>query len=370
MPFDALSANASEMVPVGAIDSRWLLRRPCWRIAFLISSGRRDANRGADEVRVDVESRERTLVLRDLHRRQVRGVAHRFGDPRRHRTPFVGVVAQVEHDQRVAEAGEAQADAPLVHRLLALLRQRPFGDVEHVVEHPHGDRNRRREAVEIELRVGRERVAHEAREIDAAEVAAAVGGQRLFATVVDFKAVGIERVDVCNGDVVDVFMAIIFDGCNGRRETLAVELASIIQERGLQSHRLVSVCKSDPFGKNLEIVPGNRKFVLRLRRICVQPASPVRHRPDLRGPTLAIKRRHDAETKQHSLRGLQQAFIALRQANADAFLLRALDRSISIEQSTQNASDEGRATALDLGGQSLVTTAHSPRFRKPEERYG
>ncbi len=46
MPLDALSAKASEMVPVGAIDSRWLLRMPCVRIAPLISSGRREAKRG------------------------------------------------------------------------------------------------------------------------------------------------------------------------------------------------------------------------------------------------------------------------------------------------------------------------------------
>ena len=48
MPFDALSANASEIVPVGAIDSRWLLRMPCARIASWIGSGRRDAKRGDD----------------------------------------------------------------------------------------------------------------------------------------------------------------------------------------------------------------------------------------------------------------------------------------------------------------------------------
>ncbi len=47
MPFDALSAKAREIVPVGAIESRWLLRMPCARIAVLIASGSRDANRGA-----------------------------------------------------------------------------------------------------------------------------------------------------------------------------------------------------------------------------------------------------------------------------------------------------------------------------------
>jgi len=38
-----LSAKASEIVPVGAIDKRCELRRPCWRIALLISAGRRAA---------------------------------------------------------------------------------------------------------------------------------------------------------------------------------------------------------------------------------------------------------------------------------------------------------------------------------------
>ena len=35
MPFEALSAKASEMVPVGAIDSRCELRSPCLRISVL-----------------------------------------------------------------------------------------------------------------------------------------------------------------------------------------------------------------------------------------------------------------------------------------------------------------------------------------------
>ena len=30
MPLEALSAKARLMVPVGAMDSRWLLRRPCF----------------------------------------------------------------------------------------------------------------------------------------------------------------------------------------------------------------------------------------------------------------------------------------------------------------------------------------------------
>ena len=137
MPFDALSAKASEIVPVGAIDSRWLLRMPCARIAALIVSGRREANRGAARYCSTSSSGNAPFSLRDLHRRRVRGVAHRLGDARGHRAALGGVVAQVELDQRVAEAGEAQPDAALGHRLLLLLRQRPGGHLEHVVQHPH-----------------------------------------------------------------------------------------------------------------------------------------------------------------------------------------------------------------------------------------
>ena len=44
MPLLALSAKANEMVPVGAMLNKWLLRRPYWEMAALMASGRRDAN--------------------------------------------------------------------------------------------------------------------------------------------------------------------------------------------------------------------------------------------------------------------------------------------------------------------------------------
>ncbi len=43
MPFEALSAKARLIVPVGAIDKRWLLRIPPSRISSRISSGSRSA---------------------------------------------------------------------------------------------------------------------------------------------------------------------------------------------------------------------------------------------------------------------------------------------------------------------------------------
>jgi hypothetical protein len=64
MPFEALSANARLIVPVGAIDSRWLLRMPCLRICALMSSGSRAAKLVPDQVQVGVEQRERAALPR------------------------------------------------------------------------------------------------------------------------------------------------------------------------------------------------------------------------------------------------------------------------------------------------------------------
>ena len=91
------------------------------------------------------------------------------------------VVAQPEHHQRIAEAGEAQTDAPLGARLVVLLRQRPHGGVEHVVEHAHRDLHHVDEGVVAKARARLERRVDEEREVDRAEAAAAVGGQRLLA---------------------------------------------------------------------------------------------------------------------------------------------------------------------------------------------
>ena len=46
MPPDALLAKASEIVPVGAIDSRCELRMPLARIPFFSCSGKREAQCG------------------------------------------------------------------------------------------------------------------------------------------------------------------------------------------------------------------------------------------------------------------------------------------------------------------------------------
>jgi hypothetical protein len=68
--------------------------------------------------------------------------------------------------QRVAQAGEAESDAPLVARFFLLAFQRPGGHVEDVVEHPGGDLDDFTERFEIELGLVAEGMLDEQREVD------------------------------------------------------------------------------------------------------------------------------------------------------------------------------------------------------------
>ena len=140
MPPEALPAKASEIVPVGAIDSRCELRMPC--AADLGLDLVRQA-RGAVRLRqelVGVEQREGAFLARILDRRGIGRVAHRARDVGRQCARLLAVVAQAQHRQRVAEPGEAEPDAALVRRFLRLLGQRPQRGVEHVVERADRDR--------------------------------------------------------------------------------------------------------------------------------------------------------------------------------------------------------------------------------------
>jgi len=175
MPFEALSAKASEIVPVGAIESRWLLR-----------------------ILLGVEQREGAFFPGELDRRGVGLVAHRLGDPRAQVARLVGVVAQSQHDERVAEPGEAESYAALGARLGLLLLQWPYGRVEHVVEHAHRWAHHFSECLEVEARPRAEGLAHERRQVDRAEAAAAVGRKRLLSAGVGrFDSFTVRKVVVC-----------------------------------------------------------------------------------------------------------------------------------------------------------------------------
>ena len=108
------------------------------------------------------------------------------------RARLVGVVAQLQHDQRVAQPGEAEPHPPLGHRLGVLLLQRPGGDVEYVVQHAGRDLHHLGEALVVERGLVAEGLAHEAGQVDRAQAAAAVGRQRLLGAGVG----GLDRLAV------------------------------------------------------------------------------------------------------------------------------------------------------------------------------
>ena len=90
-------------------------------------------------------------------------------------------VAHAEQRDRGAEAEEAHAVTAFAHDLVALLRQRQAVDVDDVVEHARENLDDLAELVPVEVRVIAERRRDELREIDRAEQARPVGGQRLLA---------------------------------------------------------------------------------------------------------------------------------------------------------------------------------------------
>ena len=137
MPFDALSANARLTVPVGAMDSKWLLRMPSRRIAVLDVVGQARSECAVFQITFRVEERKRAAFARQFDRSAIRFVAHQPRDAHREFAAFGRVVAHAQHHERIAETGEADADAPLGARLIVLLWQRPQRDVEHVVEKAH-----------------------------------------------------------------------------------------------------------------------------------------------------------------------------------------------------------------------------------------
>ncbi len=129
---------------------------------------------------IGVETGERTTLLRQPHRGRIGGIAHGAGDACRPPARRLAVVAQTQHDQRIPQASETEADAALAAGLFALFGQRPRGQIEHVVQHAHRDRHHPDQALDVEVGGGFERPLDQSREVDRAQAAGAVRRQRLL----------------------------------------------------------------------------------------------------------------------------------------------------------------------------------------------
>jgi hypothetical protein len=151
--FDAVRRVVGEREADGAgrRDRQQVRVAQAVRADLLLHLGRQARREvAARQVEIGIEQREGAAFLREFDAREIGAVAHELGDACRHRARLDRVVAQLQHDQRVAEAGEAESDAALRGGFGLLLGQRPARDVEHVVEHAHGDVDHAAEAVEVE----------------------------------------------------------------------------------------------------------------------------------------------------------------------------------------------------------------------------
>ena len=140
--------------------------------------------RAGGQVALGIELGKGAFFLRQGNRGAVGRVTHTLGNLRRHGAAFGCVVAQAQHGQGIAHAGEAHANTALGGRLRTLLLQGPVGHIQHVVQRAHLGSNHLLESVEIKMRLtGKAKgVAHKARQDDGPEVTAAVGRQGLLAT--------------------------------------------------------------------------------------------------------------------------------------------------------------------------------------------
>jgi hypothetical protein len=155
---------------------------------------------------------------------------------------------------------------------------------------------------------------HEAREIDRAEQAGAIGRQRLLAAVVRVESVGIELVDARNLHVVHVFHAIGHNTLDSSHEALAIESSLVTAEQARETRALDRVGEADELGEPRNVFAGDHEFVLRT----------------------FVHARGDAETQQHALRTFEQIQVRLREAHRHALQLVALHAAIVSNRPRRN----------------------------------
>ena len=154
-------------------------------------------------------------------------------------------------------------------------------------------------------------MAHKARQDDGAEVAAAVGRKWLFAAVVYIQTIGVERMDIGDGDIEHLFNAFFVQRLDGGGEALAVQAALIAAQGLRQPLGLGGVGKADAFSIDAQVVTADDQFVLCLRLVELEATAPVGQKALLSQPAVLVDCRGNAQAQQHALRRLQQRQITL-----------------------------------------------------------
>ena len=167
MPVEQLSKKAMLTLPVGANETRWLFLRPCRRMAACTAGGRWPSGPGL-QIRSWRIGGKHAAFSRQPGRRQIGLVADAASDPRGEHARGRRAIVQPQHQQRIPKPGQSHADTALGLGLGRLFRQRPAGQVQHVVQQAHLYPHASSQLAEIEAgrSVRAERIAHEARHID------------------------------------------------------------------------------------------------------------------------------------------------------------------------------------------------------------
>jgi len=133
------------------------------------------------QILVNIERRESAFFDGQVDGCFIGKVTHGLRNAGCHRASFIAVVFQAEHDQCITQAGEAYSNAPLGLRLALLFLQRPDRCIQHVVQHARCQTHHEFKSSKVEVCFFGERVEYKPVQVDAAQIAAAVAGQRLLA---------------------------------------------------------------------------------------------------------------------------------------------------------------------------------------------
>ena len=151
---------------------------------LLQSGGQARGEVALGKIGLGVKQREGPALAGQRYRGGIRCVAHVAGDQRGHGAAVFAVVAQAQHGQGIAQTGKTYANAPFGGGLGLLLRQRPIGEFQHIVQGAHLQLHSafKRRKVKRSRSAHAERLVHKARQYDRTQITATVGRQGLLAT--------------------------------------------------------------------------------------------------------------------------------------------------------------------------------------------
>ena len=134
--------------------------------AFLQGRGQARCECLATEIQIGIEQGKGPALTRQFYRGVIGGVAHQFRNIPGHVARLLCVVAQVQHHQGVAQSGIAQPDTAFASGFFLLLRQRPHGDIQDVVQHACGNTCHLNEGDPIKMSICLKWVFYEPGQVD------------------------------------------------------------------------------------------------------------------------------------------------------------------------------------------------------------